>query len=190
MGSMLVCVTFQPFRISWSHVTDLTPLFFSLRTLHHRLAGVAHLTSFPNGKHEKLFEKGLDSSGRRPNRKLVMSQILHVMAGSRVSLLAPRHETLPPTPPRQSAILYSWLPTFDPHHLGSWEIYDCRMHSKNPSEELITPTSLSSTSIYHLRAACARISDYEALTVEGESSVVFEKVLHYSSSNLESDWSC
>jgi hypothetical protein len=58
------------------------------------------------------------------------------------------------------------------------------MYSKKTRQEPVTLATLSPSSIYHLRAACAILADYETFSVEDEVEVVFEKVIHQSSSNF------
>lgn len=61
------------------------------------------------------------------------------------------------------------------------------MHSKKPSQEPFTLVPLSSSSIYHLRAACAKSTEDEAFQIEYEAEEEIEKVLLQLFSKRESD---
>jgi hypothetical protein len=58
------------------------------------------------------------------------------------------------------------------------------MYSKKTHQEPVTLATLSPSSIYHLRAACAKLADNETFPVVDEVEVVFKKVVLQSSSNF------
>ena len=57
---------------------------------------------------------------------------------------------------------------------------------KKPRQQLFTLTSLSFSSICHLRAAGANITGYEGFEGEGRAENVAEKVVHQLSLDLRS----